>query len=158
MNSIMKFWKKLTGDTIEEEDSFSVKGEEFTQGINTFKDSEQKKTLEESKIVDFSRSFSEGKGMINMKVIIVEPTVFDDVQQVANCLKENRPVLVNFERTESSIARRIVDFISGTTYALSGEIKKVGHNVYLCVPNNVNVSYTDELQKSKAVEFPWMKK
>ena len=50
-----------------------------------------------------------------------------------------------------------IDFISGTTYALNGEIKKVGHNVFLCAPSNVNVSYTEEDKKVSA-EMPWLKK
>ena len=51
----------------------------------------------------------------------------------------------------------LVDFISGTTYALNGEIKKVGHNVFLCAPSNVNVSYTEE-EKKVSAEMPWLKK
>ena len=92
-----------------------------------------------------------------MKVIVIEPKSFDDAQQVANCLKEKRPVVINFENTDGEAAKRIIDFISGTTYALSGEIKKVGHNVFLCAPSNVNVSYTEE-QKTVSTEMPWLKK
>lgn len=92
-----------------------------------------------------------------MKVIVIEPKSFDDAQQVANCLKEKRPVVINFENTDAEAAKRIIDFISGTTYALSGEIKKVGRNVFLCAPSNVNVSYTQE-QKSVSTEMPWLKK
>ena len=94
---------------------------------------------------------------LKMKVILIEPKSFDDAQQVANCLKEKRPVVINFEHTDTEDAKRIIDFISGTTYALNGEIKKVGHNVFLCAPSNVNVTYTEEERKVSA-EMPWLKK
>lgn len=96
-------------------------------------------------------------GNVKIKVIVIEPKTFDDAQQVANCLREKKPVVVNFEKTDSQEARRIVDFISGTTYALNGEIRKVGHDVFFCAPANVNVSYTEE-QKKISTEMPWLSK
>ena len=104
-----------------------------------------------------SASTRENVASYKMKVVVIEPKSFDDAQQVANCLKEKRPVVINFEHTDGEAAKRIIDFISGTTYALSGEIKKVGHNVFLCAPSNVNVSYTEE-QKTVSTEMPWLKK
>ncbi|MBR2214490.1 MAG: cell division protein SepF [Selenomonadaceae bacterium] len=92
-----------------------------------------------------------------MKVVVIEPKSFDDAQQVANCLREKRPVVINFEKTDSEAAKRIIDFISGTTYALNGEIKKVGDKVFLCAPSNVNVSYTEEEKKNTA-DMPWLKR
>lgn len=92
-----------------------------------------------------------------MKVIVIEPKTFDDAQQVANNLREKKPVVINFEKTEAEDAKRIIDFISGTTYALNGEIKKVGHNVFLCAPSNVNVTYTEE-ERRVSSEMPWLKK
>ena len=92
-----------------------------------------------------------------LKVVVIEPKSFDDAQQVANNLREKKPVVINFENTEAEAAHRIIDFISGTTYALNGEIKKVGHNVFLCAPSNVNVTYTEE-EKKVSAEMPWLKK
>ena len=92
-----------------------------------------------------------------VKVVVIEPKSFDDAQQVANNLREKKPVVINFEHTDGEAAKRIIDFISGTTYALNGEIKKVGHNVFLCAPSNVNVSYTEE-EKKVSAEMPWLKK
>lgn len=92
-----------------------------------------------------------------MNVIVIEPQTFDDAQQVANNLQKKKPVVINFENTETEIAKRIIDFISGTTYALNGEIKKIGHNVFLCAPSNVNVSYNEEERRVSA-EMPWLKK
>ncbi|MCI6158049.1 MAG: cell division protein SepF [Selenomonadaceae bacterium] len=90
-----------------------------------------------------------------MRVIVIEPKSFDDAQQVANNLREKKPVVINFENTEENAAKRIIDFISGTTYALEGDIKKVGHNVFLCAPSNVNVTYTEE-ERKVSTEMPWL--
>ena len=110
-------------------------------------------------VVDFqSVTSARGSGISpKMKVIVIEPKGFDDAQQVANCMREKRPVVINFENTEPEAAKRIIDFISGTTYALNGEIKKVGKNVFLCAPNNVNVTYTEE-EKKVSSDMPWLKK
>lgn len=115
---------------------------------------------ESKKVVDFQSAQSARENIVNaskMKVIVIEPRNFDDAQQVANNLREKKPVVINFEKTEAADAKRIIDFISGTTYALNGEIKKVGHNVFLCAPSNVNVSYTEE-ERKVSNEMPWLKK
>ncbi len=110
-------------------------------------------------VVSFQSAASAREGVITakVKVIVIEPKGFDDAQQVANCMREKRPVVINFENTEPEAAKRIIDFISGTTYALNGEIKKVGKNVFLCAPNNVNVAYTEEDKKVTA-DMPWLNK
>lgn len=113
-----------------------------------------------SNVVDFHSAASareSAAAAIKVKVVVIEPKSFDDAQQVANNLREKKPVVINFEHTEGEAAKRIIDFISGTTYALNGEIKKVGHNVFLCAPSNVNVSYTEE-EKKVSAEMPWLKK
>jgi len=92
-----------------------------------------------------------------MKVIVIEPKSFDDAQQVANCLRDKRPVVINFENTIEEDAKRITDFISGTIYALNGEIKKVSNNVFFGAPSNVNISYSED-KKSVSSEMPWLKK
>ena len=111
-------------------------------------------------VVDFHSAASARENVVNsikMKVIVIEPKTFDDAQQVANNLREKKPVVINFEKTEAEDAKRIIDFISGTTYALNGEIKKVGHNVFLCAPSNVNVSDTED-ERKVSTEMPWLKK
>ena len=111
-------------------------------------------------VVDFHSAQTAHESVVTsykMKVIVIEPKTFDDAQQVANNLREKKPVVINFEKTEAEDAKRIIDFISGTTYALNGESKKVGHNVFLCAPSNVNVTYTEE-ERRVSSEMPWLKK
>ncbi|KLU60474.1 cell division protein SepF [Peptococcaceae bacterium CEB3] len=75
-----------------------------------------------------------------MKVVVLEPSCFEDAQGIADQLKNRRPVIVNLENTEHNLSKRIVDFISGTTYALNGNMQKVGNGIFLFVPNNVDIS------------------
>lgn len=76
-------------------------------------------------------------GEVNMQML--EPTSFDDSQKVADCLRSNQPVIVNFEKTDPIVAKRMTDFISGTIYALQGNMKKIGRNILICAPKNVDI-------------------
>lgn len=142
------------GDATEPEET---KKEE--RGSDSMEESQRRLTGQDN-IVNFHTiaANTEGGGSRQMKVIIIEPASFDDAQQVADHLKNKKPVVVNFENTDSEAAKRIIDFISGTTYALAGDIKKVGKNVFLCAPSNVNVSYTQDEDNTGSSEMPWLKK
>ena len=74
------------------------------------------------------------------QVVVTEPSSYDQVQAIADNLKNRRSVIVNFEKADTDLARRIVDFLSGTTYALNGNSQKVGHNIFLFVPSNVDIA------------------
>lgn len=87
-----------------------------------------------------------------MKVVVMEPGSFEESQSIADQLKNRRPVIVNLENAERNLAKRIVDFISGTTYALNGNMQKVGNGIFLFVPNNVDISgETREELKDKGI-------
>lgn len=75
-----------------------------------------------------------------VKVVVMEPSSFEESQNIADQLKNRRPVIVNLENTERNLAKRIVDFVSGATYALGGNMQKVGNGIFLFVPSNVDIS------------------
>ncbi len=93
-----------------------------------------------------------------MKVMVVEPFVFDDAQYVADHLKNRKPVVINLENTDKEVAKRMIDFISGTTYALGGTIQKIGNNIFLCAPNNVDVAYNSREESLERTILPWNSK
>ncbi len=74
------------------------------------------------------------------KLVIVEPKVFNESQEIADHLKNRKAVVVNLQRIDPYEARRIIDFLSGTVYAIGGEIQKLGTNIILCAPDNVEVT------------------
>lgn len=75
----------------------------------------------------------------NAKVHLFEPRVFSETQDIADELKNERATLVNLSKVDSGPKKRIVDFLSGTVYALDGDIQKVGGDIFLCTPNSVSV-------------------
>lgn len=73
------------------------------------------------------------------KVCLFEPRVFAETQDIADELKSNRAALVNLTKIDGTPKKRIVDFLSGTVYALEGDIQKVGTDIFLCTPNDFGV-------------------
>jgi cell division inhibitor SepF len=74
------------------------------------------------------------------RVHVVAPSKFGDAKEIADRLKDNRPVIVNLQMADRDLQRRMIDFCSGVTYALSGEMEKVADQVFLLAPTNVKVS------------------
>lgn len=73
------------------------------------------------------------------KMILLEPRAFSESQQIADHLKKRNTVVVNLKRVTPEQAKRIVDFLSGTIYAIGGDLQKIGGGIFLCTPNNVSV-------------------
>ncbi|MNC66829.1 Cell division protein SepF [compost metagenome] len=86
----------------------------------------------------------------NVKVILYEPRSYDEAQEIADHLRSHRAVVVNLQRVRNDQAMRIIDFLSGTIYALSGSISKIGGNIFLCTPDTVEIqgSITEILTES----------
>ena len=80
------------------------------------------------------------------KMILLEPRAYSESQQISDYLKARNTVVVNLKRVTSDQAKRIVDFLSGTIYAIGGDLQKIGGGIFLCTPNNVNIQgkITDE--------------
>ncbi|MEJ9211088.1 cell division protein SepF [Bacillus smithii] len=74
------------------------------------------------------------------KVILIEPRAFAEAQEIADHLKSHKAVIVNLQRIQHDQAKRIVDFLSGTVYAIGGDIQHLGPKIFLCAPDNVEVS------------------
>lgn len=73
------------------------------------------------------------------KMILLEPRAYSESQQIADHLKKRNTVVVNLKRVTPDQAKRIVDFLSGTIYAINGGLQKIGGGIFLCTPNNVKV-------------------
>ena len=87
----------------------------------------------------------------NGKMILLEPRAYSESQQIADHLKKRNTVVVNMKRVTPDQAKRIVDFLSGTVYALGGDLQKIGGGIFLCTPKNVDVegAITDDDEKGK---------
>lgn len=74
------------------------------------------------------------------KVVLIEPRAYAEAQEIADHLKNRRAVVVNLQRIQHDQAKRIVDFLSGTVYVIGGDIQQVGTRIFLCTPDNVDVT------------------
>ena len=94
----------------------------------------------------------------NIKMVISQPTTFEQSDEICSFLKEKKSVIVNLEYVNKDVARRIVDFISGGVYALDGYIQKVSNSIFLVAPSNYEISneMAREEMKSK-LSVSWLK-
>jgi cell division inhibitor SepF len=78
------------------------------------------------------------------QVSLVVPKSFNDAQKVADKLKSDVPVIINFQSADPELAKRLVDFASGLTYALDGSMQRVADRVFLLTPSSISVSAEDK--------------
>jgi cell division inhibitor SepF len=76
----------------------------------------------------------------NAKVHVVAPEGFNDAQEIGDKLKANQPVIVNLQSSDADLRRRLIDFASGLTYGLGGQMERVAKEVFLLTPSNVEIS------------------
>lgn len=91
------------------------------------------------------------------RVVLTEPRTYDEAQDIADQLKTRRAVVVNLQRVRREQAIRIVDFLSGTVYALGGHISKIGTDIFLCTPDSVEVSGTITEMMTEEADYPRMR-
>ncbi|MCD7853839.1 MAG: cell division protein SepF [Oscillospiraceae bacterium] len=96
------------------------------------------------------RIVSLGNAGGQFQVVLIKPERFETAAEIADHLRSKHAVLVNMETTPKEMTRRLVDFLSGVTYAIDGNIKKVASNTYIITPPNINLvdDLMDELESS----------
>ncbi|PMD67728.1 cell division protein SepF [Companilactobacillus nuruki] len=95
---------------------------------------EQPKTNYSNNEKVVSMSTASDRTKANSKIAIYQPRVYSDAKVIAKQLLNNKAVIVNFNNVNDDQSKRIVDFLTGTIYALNGEIKRVGEKIFLCTP------------------------
>lgn len=76
----------------------------------------------------------------NLKVVIYQPTTYEDTQNIIDNLKSRKPIVVNLDEMDPQVAQRVLDFISGAVYSLAGHIRKVARNIFLVTPSTVDIA------------------
>jgi len=77
------------------------------------------------------------------KIVVIEPKGFDECPKLVDSLKSRKPVIINLENIENDTARKVFDFLSGATYALNGNVQKIAQNIFVFLPENVDVQGPD---------------
>jgi cell division inhibitor SepF len=86
------------------------------------------------------RPVDRGRNGGDVRVHLVIPKSFNDAQQVADKFKQSIPVVLNLQNTDTDLAKRLIDFASGLTYALDGGMQRIAQKVFMLTPRNVQIS------------------
>lgn len=78
-------------------------------------------------------------GQSEKKIMLFEPRVFSDAKQIATRLLNGQAAIINFQRMDESQIHRVVDFLSGIVFAIDGEIKRLGEEIFLCTPEDYEI-------------------
>lgn len=93
-----------------------------------------------------------------IKMVISQPTTFDQAEDICDLLKDKQSVIVNLEYVNKDIARRIIDVVSGAVHALDGHIQKVSNSIFLIAPYNYEI--TNEMAREEIknkLSVSWLK-
>jgi len=119
---------------------------------------------EEEETEGLNKIFGRRPKVVNMpqtqqiKMVISQPTTFEQSEEICNYLKERKSVIVNLEYVNKDVARRIVDFISGAVHALDGHIQKISNSIFLIAPTNYEISNEMAREEIKnRLSVSWLK-
>ena len=149
MNKVLDFF----GVEAEEEEDFDLQEENYGYGM----DDEEEETGDK-------KFFGKRGKVVNMaqtqqvKMVVFQVTSFEQSETICNMLKQKQSVIVSLEYVNKDVARRIVDFISGSVHALDGHIQKVSNAIFVVAPFNYEISneLAREEIKSK-LSVSWLK-
>ena len=140
----------------------SAEPEEYDDD-NVYEDEEYEEVEENRKLFGNRKSRDKVVAMPQaqtnaIKMVISQPTTFEQSDEICSFLKEKKSVIVNLEYVNKDVARRIVDFISGGVYSLDGYIQKVSNSIFLVAPSNYEITneMAREEMKSK-LSVSWLK-
>lgn len=89
-----------------------------------------------------------------MEVCVIKPTSMEDTREITDTLRSNRTVVLNMEGVDVSLAQRIIDYASGTCYAISGNLQKISNYIFIITPPSVEISGDFPEILSGAIDVP----
>ena len=132
--------------------------EEEEENVYDLVDEDQEEQYEDKKIFGKRNKILAMPQNQSIKMVISQPTTFEQSEEICSFLKEKKSVIVNLEYVNKDVARRIVDFISGGVYALNGHIQKISNSIFLIAP--VNYEITNEMAREEIknkLSVSWLK-
>lgn len=130
------------------------------ENVYEYDDYEEEDVVEDKKIFGRKNKVVPMQQVQNnsIKMVISQPTSFEQSDEICAFIKEKKSVIVNLEYVNKDVARRIVDFISGGVYALDGYIQKVSNSIFLVAPSNYEI--TNEMAREEMrnrLSVSWLK-
>ena len=146
-----KVWGLFGMDSAEPE-------EDDEENVYDSVDEEQEEQYEDKRLFGKKNKILAMPQNQSVKMVISQPTTFEQSEEICSFLKEKKSVIVNLEYVNKDVARRIVDFISGGVYALNGHIQKISNSIFLIAP--VNYEITNEMAREEIknkLSVSWLK-
>ena len=138
---------------------FGIEPEEDEDEVDTVDEYEEEEEEEEER-----KLFGRKNKVVNMpqanqiKMVISQPTTFEQSEEICQYLKERKSCIVNLEYVNKDVARRIVDFVSGGVYALNGHIQKISNSIFLIAPANYDIANEAGREEVKSkLSVSWLK-
>ncbi|MBE5854011.1 MAG: cell division protein SepF [Lachnospiraceae bacterium] len=145
MESFLKFMKLN-----DEDEDFYLDDEELEEEAPRKSDSPIEKTIEPERAeekpkrslpkVTSNRQGGRGRMMNGNEVCVIKPTSVEDAKEITETLLSNRTVVLNLEGLDVDVAQRIIDFTSGSCFAISGNLQKISHMIFIVTPASVDIS------------------
>lgn len=137
----------------------SAEAEEDYEDENIYElDEDENEEVEDRKLFGKKNKIFAMPQNQSIKMVISQPTTFEQSEEICTFLKEKKSVILNLEYVNKDVARRIVDFISGGVYALNGHIQKVSNSIFLVAPTNYEI--TNEMAREEIknkLSVSWLK-
>lgn len=144
-----KIWGAFGMDAEENEEDYEENEEELE---------EEEENNRENKIWGRRNKVVSMPQTQQVKMVISQPTTFEQAEDICDLLKEKQSVIVNLEYVNKDIARRIIDVVSGAVHALDGHIQKVSNSIFLIAPYNYEI--TNEMAREEIknkLSVSWLK-
>ncbi len=151
LNKVLDFFGVDTGSEEVEENENDIYGYDYNE-------------VEDNDEVETKGIFNRRNKVVNMpqvqpvKMVISQPTTFEQSEEICNYLKEKKSIIVNLEYVNKDVARRIIDFVSGGVHALDGHIQKVSNSIFLIAPINYEIANEMAREEIKSkLSVSWLK-
>lgn len=150
-NAIMdKVWNLFGMDNAEEEEEYEEENE-YEEEENEYEEEKKLWGRRNNKVVSMPQTQQ-------VKMVISQPTTFEQSEGICDLLKEKKSVIINLEYVNKDVARRIVDVISGAVHALDGHMQKVSNSIFLIAPYNYDITSDIAREEIKSkLSVSWLK-
>ena len=150
-NVVNKLWNMINMNTAED-----VADEDYEEGADYNEEEDQE--VEEPRGLFGGRKSGRVVNMQqSVKMVITQPTTFEQAEEICDLLKEKKSVIINLEYINKDVARRIIDVVSGAVHALEGHMQKISNSIFLIAPYNYDIATDSKEDVKSKLPVSWLK-
>ena len=148
---VNKLWNMINMNTAED-----VADEDYEEGADYNEEEDQE--VEEPRGLFGGRKSGRVVNMQqSVKMVITQPTTFEQAEEICDLLKEKKSVIINLEYVNKDVARRIIDVVSGAVHALEGHMQKISNSIFLIAPYNYDIATDSKEDVKSKLPVSWLK-